>query len=102
MIPRLTLGALVDARFPDEYSDQDEQRDFRRLFLDTDEGRRVLARLLSRCGWMGAQPPVLNGHEAPQVVVYEEGRRSVGQMIASILDRDHGVKAEDGGRDDDQ
>ena len=102
MIPRLTLGALVDAAFPEQYSPEDEQRDFRRVFLDEPDGRRVLARLMARTGWLTASPPIVNGREAPQATVYDEGRRSVGQMIASILDMDHSVKAEDGGRDDDQ
>lgn len=102
MIPKLTLGALIDARFPDAYTEQDETRDFRRVLLDTDEGRRVLARLMSRTGWLSASPPIVNGREAPQATVYDEGRRSIGQMLAAIIDRDHSVKADDGGRDDDQ
>lgn len=102
MIPKLTLEALIKANFPTEYSEVDEQRDFRRVFLDKPDGRRVLARILSRAGWLSASPPIVAGREAPQATVYDEGRRSVGQMIASILDRDHSVKADDGGRDDDQ
>lgn len=101
-IPRLTLAALIDARFPDDYTEHDETRDFRRVLLETDQGRRVLARMIARTGWLTASPPVVNGREVPQATVYDEGRRSVGQMIATILDRDTTQKADDGGRDDDQ
>lgn len=101
MIHRLTLGALLDARFPDDYSEQDETRDFRRVLLETVEGRRVLARLMERAGWHGVTQPVQLGQEVPHLSVFNEGKRSIAVMIATILERDPSKKADDGGPEPD-
>ena len=103
MIPRRTLAGIVDAVFPDNYTHIDEQRDLRRVFFGSPEGMRVLARLAERSGWLATSPPQdRRGADAPMQTAYDEGRRSVMQQLANLLEIDHEPKAEDVGRDDER
>lgn len=87
-VPFRTLTALVATPLPEDYSPASETADFRRAFTETPEGRRVLAVLAHRCGYLQAVMPTNGARETPLVAAYNEGRRSVAEAIAAIIDRD--------------
>ena len=58
----------------------DRYRDFRKVFLTTDEGRRVLDDIL----WLGQVSRPLDGRGDPYVLHASEGRRRMALTIAAI------------------
>lgn len=92
--PARTLAALCDAQFAPatEVAELQNTRDFRTVFLGSDQGKRVLALIAHKCGWLQAGAP-------EQLVPFAEGRRSVMADIARIIDRDTERKVDDGRRD---
>lgn len=92
MIPREVLKAIEQARFPTGYGLENERADFRRTFLDTDHGVRVLCKLVDRTGWLSCQAPPTQTSTGsvvpyrPDVGPFNEGRRSVMTMIVAIIE----------------
>lgn len=62
------------------YSEMDRYRDFRRLFLETQEGKRVLNQILAWAHmWTTSMQPT------PHETVFAEGERNIGLMILAAL-----------------
>jgi len=62
------------------YRATDRYRDFRRVFLDTDEGRRVLHEIFSFCGMF---QPIRNLET--NEVFFREGERNVALKIMTTM-----------------
>lgn len=100
------VSALVPP-LGDSYRRIDMIRDFRRVFLGSDEGRRVLGHLLAWCGH-GASG-LTEGLSPSESLLIHEGKRSIGislmgwlQTIPSEPDLDTEPKVIYGGRNRDQ
>lgn len=91
-LPKRTLKALLDTVFGERYDPlTDESRDFREVFLETAAGRRVLSRILASSGFLGVVPPTDGSVDSGYACGYDEGKRAIGNIIVSIIDRDTGV-----------
>lgn len=72
---------LRGVQFGDRYDDADRYRDFRRVFLDTAEGRRCLYQIFD---WAH----VFHTSAAPgdpYMTHFQDGERSIGLQILSVL-----------------
>ncbi len=67
----------------DNYSPQDRYREFRRVFLDTPEGPRVLAEILS-WGRMFKQA-VTTSPVDPNLLLLREGQRNIAIALLNTL-----------------
>jgi hypothetical protein len=79
-----TVNALPSG---DTYTEMDRYRDFRRVFLDTEEGRRVFRTLL-QWGHMfrTSMPP---GHVAdPLKLAFSEGERNLALRMVDTINRE--------------
>lgn len=78
------LGSLAESFYGrDEYTKMDRYRDFRRVFLDTEEGKRVLYELM---GWgqiYGAIPSKKEQSDR-DVFLMLGGRKIVLQLLQTI------------------
>ena len=88
------LARLVPARIT-EHSRLDRYRDFRKVFLGTDEGRRVLDFIL----WMAHVTRPHNGVGSAELLHHAEGRRKLALEIAGItyVEPTDNVERRDGG-----
>ena len=69
------LEVMAELSIPEEYSELDQYNDFRSVFLETDQGRRVLKLILS---W----GRVLKSHPVPpEIATRYEGRRELALRI---------------------
>jgi len=72
---------LKDVHFGDRYDDADRYRDFRRVFLATQEGQRCLYQIFE---WAHVfHSSVVPGD--PYMTHYQDGERSIGLQILSVL-----------------
>ncbi len=74
LLARLAPAQMAERRPIDRY------RDFRRVFLSTDEGRRVLDDIL----WLAHVNRPLSGRDNPYVLNSSEGQRVLALKIAAI------------------
>ncbi len=66
----------------ENYEPMDRYRDFRAVFLATDQGTRVLCEILKLAGMNKSIPP---GPIDPNRTHVSEGRRSMGNSIMGII-----------------
>lgn len=64
------------------YSDMDRYRDFRRLFLGTQQGEKVLSQIFDICGLL---KPTVSETTDPYMAFHREGSRAVAISILAIL-----------------
>ena len=83
------LGRVV---LDDRYTEIDRYRDFRRTFLDTPEGRRVLAQLFGMTHLFA--PSFDPDNPDPSMTFVHEGERNIGLFIISILNADPNAMTE--------
>lgn len=77
------LGRVV---LDDRYTEVDRYRDFRRVFLDSQEGRRVLAQIM---GATHLYMPSFDPENPDSKIIYvHEGERNIGLFVLSILNAD--------------
>lgn len=77
------LQTLADLSVPEDYDPLDRYRDFRRVFLETDQGRRVLKQILS-WGNLLRVPPTPSPID-PYAVMRSEGGRNLALKIFAIM-----------------
>jgi hypothetical protein len=77
--PEAFFAELVNSH-PGKYKPVDRYRDFRRVFLDTEEGKRVLHEIFSFCGMFR---PIRNLET--NAVIFHEGERNVGLKIMTTM-----------------
>ncbi len=83
----MVLGALADARLPEDYSQHDRARDFAMVLMRDPQALRVLAAMLDLCGWMEAlsEPGARATPDLGMALDYREGRRSVATDLMALL-----------------
>ena len=89
--PVAFLERLGRARVGDDYTDIDRYRDFRRVFLDTPRGRRVLWQLFEM-GYLFAPVALLPAD--PYAAYHRDGARNLALNIMAILNADPNAIAE--------
>jgi hypothetical protein len=89
--PVAFLERLGQSRVGPNYTDIDRYRDFRRVFLDTPRGRRVLWQLLEM-GNLFAPIAVLPAD--PYAAYHRDGARNLALNIMAILNADPNAIAE--------
>lgn len=73
------LSIIADVSISEDYSDIDKYHDFRKVFLETEEGRRVLRQVMS---WGGLLKTHFKREPIdPYSVVAREGMRNLSLMI---------------------
>lgn len=78
------LAMLAELSIPEDYHPNDRYHDFRKVFLETDEGRRVLKLILS---W----GHMLNSHaigkpvDANRILLSEGGRNLALRILAVMM-----------------
>ena len=77
------LELLSDLSIPEDYDPLDRYNDFRKVFLDTDQGRRVLKQIL---GWghLLRVSPISNPVD-PWRMVFAEGARNLALGIFAVM-----------------
>lgn len=78
------LEDLSRAALGPRYTETDRWRDFRRVFLDTVEGRRVLHQILGWCHQFGSSYVVGDAYATH----FHEGERNVGIRIFAALNEE--------------
>jgi len=86
--PVAFLERLGRSRVGDDYTEADRFRDFRRLFLDTQRGRRVLWQIFEM-GNLFAPIAVLPSD--PYAAYHRDGARNLALNILAILNADPGA-----------
>ncbi len=79
------LEILADLSMPEEYEPVDRYNDFRKVFLETDQGRRVLRQVL---GWGHLLKSHLVGMPRPidpYSILGFEGERNLALRIFSVM-----------------
>lgn len=89
--PIAFLERLASARVGEDYSDADRYRDFRRLFLETPRGRRVLWQIFEM-GNLFAPVAVLPSD--PYAAYHRDGARNLALNILAILNADPNAMTE--------
>lgn len=70
---------------PLSYTADDQYRDFRRVFLETDEGKRVLHQILAFCRLFQVIPPT---QLSVELLAMHNGERHVAKKILEALYRE--------------
>ena len=70
---------------PKNYTADDQYRDFRRVFLETDEGKRVLHQILSYCRLFQVISP---GMLSVELLANHNGERHVAKKILEAIYRE--------------
>ncbi len=68
------------------YDKIDRYRDFRRVFLDTEQGRRVLYELLTFCGMYKSAAPAANFD--PYETMFLNGRQDIAFGLLGIINKE--------------
>lgn len=78
------LEVLAAISIPEDYDALDRYQDFQKVFLDTDQGRRVLKQILSWGGLLNShllqRPPI-----DPWTIVAREGQRNLAIKIFRVM-----------------
>ena len=72
--------AIVEG-FVGDYRDDDRYRDFKRVFMATPEGKRVLWEIFR---WTGMND-ISFIKDSPEATAFNEGQRNIGLMIYAVL-----------------
>jgi hypothetical protein len=80
--PEAFLAELA-ASYPGKYRPKDRYRDFRRVFLDSEQGRRVLYELLSWGNMFRPSAPMARFD--PYETMFHDGERNVALKIMSTM-----------------
>jgi hypothetical protein len=91
--PIAFLERLGRARLGEDYSEADRYRDFRRVFLETSRGRRVLWQIFEM-GNLFAPVAVLPSD--PHAAYHRDGARNLALNILAILNADPGAIPDSG------
>ena len=83
--PVAFLERLGRSRVGEDYGDIDRYRDFRRVFLDTPRGRRVLWQLVEMCHLFA---PIAVLPADPYAAYHRDGARNLALNILAILNAD--------------
>lgn len=89
--PVAFLERLSRSRTGDNYTEIDRYRDFRRVFLDTPQGQRVLWQLFEM-GYLFAPVALLPAD--PYAAYHRDGARNMALNILAILNADPNAIAE--------
>lgn len=81
--PEAFLSQLAASHPGKRYSKMDRYRDFRRLFLDTDQGRRVLFEILS-WGHIFRCPAAMSKFD-PYETLYHNGEANMAKRLMSTM-----------------
>ena len=81
--PEAFLADLAKSHPGKSYSKMDRYRDFRRLFLDTDEGRRVLYEIFSFCGMFRSAAPAANFD--PYQTMFFNGQQDIAFRLLATM-----------------
>ncbi len=79
--PEALMADLAAAYSPQAYTEQDRHRDFKQVFLDSPQGRRVLYQLLA---WAHQWRPTFVAGK-PDVSAFQEGERNVGLRLLTAI-----------------
>lgn len=85
---KITLTALASVMIPEGYSPDDETRDFRRTFLGSSEGVRVLSRIFGASGFFKCAGVGDKATSPSEMLAFFEGRRSVAGDILAAIERE--------------
>ena len=81
--PEAFIAELAASHPGKGYRPMDKYRDFRRLFLETDQGRRVLYEIL---GWGGMfRPSSRQGNFETNETFFHEGERNIALKIMTTM-----------------
>ncbi len=78
------LDILADLSIPEDYDEIDRYNDFRKVFLETDQGRRVLRQVLA-WGHLLKSHLVRMHPIDPNAVLSLEGERNLALRIFSVM-----------------
>ena len=78
------LEILAELSVPEDYTPLDRYSDFRKVFLETDQGRRVLRQIL---GWghLLKSHLVMSRPIDPYAILAAEGERNLALRIFSVM-----------------
>lgn len=76
---------IPDFEPPQDYSAEDQYRDFRRVFMDSDEGKRVLHQIIA---WTGFFKVLRPSDLRPEVLAHCNGERHVGMKILQAVTKE--------------
>lgn len=77
------LEILAELSVPEDYDPLDRYRDFRNVFLGSEQGRRVLKQILSWAHF--TKPTVVKIPIDPYKVIHSEGERNLALRIFAIM-----------------
>ena len=81
--PEAFLAVLAASHPGKSYSKMDRYKDFRRLFLDTEEGKRVLYEVLSFCGMYRSAAPAANFD--PYQTMFLNGQQDIAFRLLATM-----------------
>lgn len=79
------LSAFADLPQPGQYTAMDRYQDFRRVFLGSEEGKRVLRELLAWGHCFRPSVPAAAGPIDPYAVVRNEGERNIALRLLKVV-----------------
>ena len=77
------LELLSELSVPEDYEPVDRYNDFRAVFLETEQGRRVLKQILS-WGHLLSQPPIVHPVD-PYSMMISVGERNLSLRLFSVM-----------------
>ena len=77
------LEVLADLSVPEDYDDVDRYNDFRKVFLESDQGRRVLKQILGWGGLLKVHP--MRSPIDPLMTERLEGQRNLALKVFAIM-----------------
>lgn len=80
--PEAFFAELASAHAGKNYTKMDKYRDFRRVFLDSEEGKRVLYEILS---WGGMFRPSSRGNFDTNETFFHDGERNLALKIMTTM-----------------
>lgn len=78
--------AQLAAAYPRKYSKMDKYRDFRRVFLETSQGRRVLYEILS-WGYVFRCPAAMSKFD-PYETMYHNGEANMAKRLMATMNNE--------------
>ena len=81
--PEAFIADLAASHQGKNYSKMDRYRDFRRLFLESEEGKRVLYEILSFCGMFRSAAPSANFD--PHKTMFLNGQQDIAFRLLATM-----------------
>jgi hypothetical protein len=81
--PEAFLAALAASHPGKGYSKVDRYREFRRVFLDSEEGKRVLYEIFSFCGMFRSAAPAANFD--PHQTMFLNGQQDIAFLLLATM-----------------